>query len=136
MTPHRSLALATIAAVTLLAGCSTTYDESLATSETVATTTSSSLPVGATTDLLSRMLDEVRGLSAKVAADEGDDAAAARIEQLWEAVRDDVTATAPDMVADFEFVLRRCRSAVDRHRPADADRAFKNLDLLVAAYPA
>ena len=63
------------------------------------------------------------------------DAAAARIEQLWAALRADVESTAPDLVPDFEFVLRRCRSAVDRHRPADADRAYKNLDLLVAAYP-
>jgi len=134
MTPHRSVAVA-LAAVTLLGACSTTYDESVATVETTATTTASTLPMGSTTELLGRLLDEVRDLSAKVAANQGDDEAATRIEQLWAAVQADVTATAPDLVPDFEFVLRRCRSAVDRHRPADADRAFKNLDLLVAAYP-
>lgn len=134
MTPHRSVAVA-LAVVTLLGACSTTYDESVVTSETTAATTTSTLPTGSTTELLGRLLEEVRGLSAKVSADQGDDEAATRIEQLWEAVRADVTSAAPDMVPDFEFVLRRCRSAVDRHRPADADRAFKNLDLLVAAYP-
>ena len=133
MTPRHALA-AVIAAASLLGACSTTYDASIVTDEST-TTTSSTLPTGSTTDLLARLLDEVRGLSAKVAADEGDDAAAARIEQLWAALRADVESTAPDLVPDFEFVLRRCRSAVDRHRPADADRAYKNLDLLVAAYP-
>jgi hypothetical protein len=42
--------------------------------------------------------------------------------------------TQPELVPDFEFVVRRCRAAADRNRPADADRAFKNLTALVDAY--
>ncbi|HAN35834.1 MAG TPA: hypothetical protein DCQ52_10435 [Acidimicrobiaceae bacterium] len=65
---------------------------------------------------------------------DGDGAAATRIEQLWAAVSPEIEATQPELVPDFEFVIRRCRAAADRNRPADADRAFKNLTTLVQAY--
>jgi len=69
-----------------------------------------------------------------VATNDGSGAAATRIEQLWAAVKPEIEANQPALVPDFEFVVRRCRAAADRKRPADADRAFKNLDTLVEAY--
>jgi hypothetical protein len=120
-------------AVALVGACSpTTYDESLATQPAAATT--STLPTGTAAELLPPMLDEVAGLSAKVSAGEGAGAAASRIEQYWAAIEGEVTATHPEMVEDFEFVVSRCRSAADFDRPADADRAYRNLESLVDAY--
>ena len=133
---HRvSPALAALVPVVVaaVAACSpTTYDESLATD--AGATTTSTLPVGTAADLLPLMLDEVAGLSAKVSAGEGAEDAASRIEQYWTAVEGEVTATRPEMVEDFEFVVSRCRSAADFDRPADADRAYRNLESLVDAY--
>jgi hypothetical protein len=120
--------------VTLLAACSpTTYDATADTKPQQAATTTT-LPTGSAADLLPELLAEVQGLPQRVANADGDGAAATRIEQLWAAVQPEVAANRPDLVKDFEFVVRRCRSAADRNRPADADRAFKNLDTLVHAY--
>jgi len=116
-----------------IAACSgTTYDESLVTDALPATT--STLPTGTAAELLPRMLDEVAGLSAKVSNGEGAHDAASRVEQYWAAIEDEVAATRPDLVEDFLFVVSRCRSAADFSRPADADRAYRNLESLVDAY--
>ena len=124
---------ATALALGSLSACGpTTYDESAATTEAPAT--AAVAPAGTTSELLELMLAEVAGLGAKVAANSGDGAAADRIEALWAAVADDIEATRPELVEDFLFVVSRAREAADRNRPADADRAYKNLQILVDAY--
>jgi hypothetical protein len=119
-----------LAAALALGACSSTYDASLATTGTTAVATTSTLPSGTVAELLPRMLAEVKGLSEQVAANEGDDATADRIEQYWEAMRAEVKAQHPELVEGFEFVGRRCRAAADRRRPADADRAYRNLSTI------
>lgn len=113
-----------------LTACSSTYDASLVTSPDTVAATTTSLPSGTVAELLPRMLAEVKGLSELVAANSGDDEAATRIEQYWAAMKDEINATHPDLVESFEFVVRRCRAAADRSRPADADRAYKNLQTI------
>ena len=80
------------------------------------------------------MLSEVADLSRRVAENDGDGAAATRIEVMWAAIKEPVQIARPELVSGFDFVVRRCRAAADRNRPADADRAFKNLKALVDAY--
>ena len=123
-----------ILALGLMSACSpTTYDASAETTPAVSAVTTT-LPSGTAAELLPLMLAEVQGLPLKVMNAEGDGAAATRIEQLWAAVQPEIEANRPELVADFEFVVRRSRDAADRNRPADADRAFKNLTSLVEAY--
>ena len=121
-------------AVALLAACSPTTYDSTAEPEPEHTATTTTLPSGTAAELLAQLLVEVQSLPQRVMNADGDGAAATRIEQLWAAVQPEVAARRPDLVSDFEFVVRRCRAAADRNRPADADRAFKNLDTLVRAY--
>jgi len=131
MTPRTPIALAGATLALLVAsGCSaTTFDESIAnTTTTVAVSTT--LPSGTVAELLPVMLAEVKGLSEKVAANQGDDEAATAIEQLWAAMRPEIESTHDDLVPAFEFVVRRCRAAADRSRPADADRAYRNLQTI------
>lgn len=130
MIPNARLALAGATLAALIAsGCSTSFDASIAnTTTTVAVTTT--LPTGTVAELLPRMLAEVEALSEKVAANSGDDASATLIEQLWVAMEPEITAEYEDLVPAFEFVVRRCRAAADRTRPADADRAYRNLQSL------
>jgi hypothetical protein len=130
MTPRPLLALTGATLVVLSAsGCSTSFDASIAnTTTTVAVTTT--LPGGTVAELLPRMLAEVEALSEKVAANSGDAASATLIEQLWTAMEPEITAEHEDLVPAFEFVVRRCRAAADRSRPADADRAYRNLQSL------
>lgn len=80
------------------------------------------------------MLDEVQNLSRRVVDGDGDGEAATRIEDMWAAIEGAVAGERPELVSGFDFVVRRCRAAADRNRPADADRAFRNLQSLVEAY--
>jgi hypothetical protein len=112
--------------VIALAACgSTTYDNSLGT--TAAPTTSSTLPTGSVAELLPRMVTAVQGLSKKISAFKGEQDAASLIEHLWAAMKPEIVRDHPDQVDAFEFIVRRCRQGADRHRPADADRAYRNL---------
>ena len=130
----RKRAIVAILALGLVSACSpTTYDSSAETVPEIDATTTT-LPSGTAAELLPLMLAEVQGLPLKVMNADGDGDAARRIEQLWAAVRPEIEANRPELVADFEFVVRRTRDAADRNRPADADRAFKNLTSLVQAY--
>ena len=118
----------------VLAGCSpTTYDASVTSApDTVPSTT---LPISTDpAEVLPQMLDEVEHLAQRVVDRDGDGAAATRIEQMWAAIEPTVTLERPELVSGFDFVVRRCRAAADRNRPADADRAFKNLESLVKSY--
>ena len=129
----RRAALAGGAALALLSACGpTTYDATDATEPDVVVTTT--LPTGTAAELLPVMLAEVQSLPQKVMDASGDGAAATRIEQLWAAIEPEIESARPELVPDFEFVVRRCRAAADRNRPADADRASKNLDTLIQAF--
>lgn len=80
------------------------------------------------------MLEEVADLSRRVVESDGDSAAATRVEAMWAAIKEPVRAARPELVSGFDFVVRRCRAAADRNRPADADRALKNLQELVESF--
>lgn len=128
----RRLPFAALVALPLLTGCSpTTYDAAAATTQAPATTMATL--TGDLAELLPAMQAEVAGLAEKVSTGQGDRDAAARIEEYWAAIQPEIEAEWPHLIGDFEFVVRRCREAADRNRPADADRASKNLDALVAA---
>jgi len=122
-------------ALALLTACSpTTFDASKTTDPSPEVAVTTTLPSGPASELLPKMLAEVKGLPLRVMNADEDGAAATRIEQLWAAIQPEIEANQPELVPDFEFVVRRCRAAADRNRPADADRAAKNLDALVQAY--
>ncbi len=127
----RRTALAATVLLTLSACSPTTYNSSADT--TLPASTSSTLPAGTLQELLPRLQHEVAGLSALVVTGNGDGESATRIEQYWAAIQPEVAAGWPDLVEDFDFAVRLCRSAADRRRPANADRAAKNLDALAVA---
>lgn len=130
----RRHAVIALCVLTILSACSpTTYDSTAETVPPVSGSTTT-LPSGTAAELLPLMLAEVQGLPLKVMNAKGDGEAATRIGQLWAAIQPEIEANRPELVSDFEFVVRRTRDAADRNRPADADRAFKNLTSLVEAY--
>ena len=124
-------AAVSVLCVAVSACAPTTYDATLATTTTPSTTT---LPTGTAAELLAAILLEVEDLGRRVAENDADTLAVERIEQLWAGIADEVTSARPDLAEDFDFVITRCRLAVDRQRPADADRAYKNLVVLVDEY--
>ncbi len=128
-----ALALACVLGVGTTACKPTTYDasdESAAPTVPETTLAISSDPLV----VLPLLLAEVSDLPQRVVDSDGDGAAATRIEAMWAAIKPSVKAEHPEMVTSFDFLVRRCRAAADRNRPADADRALKNLESLVDAY--
>jgi hypothetical protein len=67
---------------------------------------------------------------------DGGDARSAveRLTALWEAARDEVRSTRPDLVDGFEQQVARFDQAVQYKRVADADKSLKNLVVLVDAF--
>jgi hypothetical protein len=122
-----------IAAALVAAGCSpTTYDETVTTGSVAATTTT--MPTGTPEELLPRIVIEAATLS-EVIANKGDDTAAAqRIAALWATIVDEVSVTRPDLLPDLQANVERCAIAAQFNRPADADKALRNLTVLVDAY--
>ena len=74
-------------------------------------------------------------LSAQVAEDGNfDDATLATIVAIWAAAEPQVEATDPELVIGFDTTVVMATSAVERKRPADADKAFNLLTDLVDSY--
>ncbi len=90
------------------------------------------IPVaGSATDLLPELAIEMSRLGSLIADGEGDDAALARIEAIWATIRPEIEATHPELVNGIGAMVDMARVAVERTRPADADKAFGVLTDLV-----
>jgi hypothetical protein len=117
-----------------LAGCATTYDAALVPDTTPATTTT--LPTGTTDELLEQLRSQSLSLSA-IVIDGGDSSEAYdALSDLWAAARPDVVAERPDLIDGFDRALAMCQQAVQYQRGADADKAARNIDVLVSAWSA
>ena len=134
MTPvARAAVIAALLGNVVLAGCAPTkYDETITTGSVEATTTTT--PTGSPTELLPRLVAEAASLS-EIIANKGDDGAVAEeIAALWSAAVEEVSVTRPDLLPDLQANVERCGVAAKFNRPADADKAYRNLNVLVEAY--
>ena len=118
----------------VLSACSTTFDTSATT--VPATTSTVFVPTGSTGELLAAISSEVGALSEKLVDNDGQREALARIEAQWEVARPDVESRRPELLASFDAAIAQVQRSVERRRPADADKASKNLVVLIAAYEA
>lgn len=131
------LFLGAVAATALVTGCATTIAEPLESLSTTPTTTTIALdtPLGSTFEVLDLMHTQIGELSEIVAQTGGPRAFdhLAQIERLWDRVRPAVADGHPALVGDFDRMLALCRLAVERRRPAEADKAYAFLTPLIAA---
>ena len=86
---------------------------------------------GSAADLLPDLSVEMSRLGSEVAEGGDDDETLALIEQLWERIRPEIEADRPDLLNGFDATIDMARTAVERKRPADADKAFALLTDLV-----
>lgn len=132
-----TLLLATALTAVLTAGCATTIDESLATvpgtDPATASTTTTTLPTGSAAELLPVLLTEAADMSRRVRESDGDREALERINALWDASSQEVGRSSPQLLGSFEGQLDMLFRAVQFNRPADADKAYRNLDALVTS---
>lgn len=134
-------ALFVAGAVVALCACgATTYDDSRVTTSAAPTTTT--LPIGSTTDLLTRLADGLDGLSTLIGPradnetvpDGNKRARLAEITALWNAVETDMAADDPEGAETIGRMIDLATLAVERNRPADADKAAKFTRTVVDAY--
>jgi len=133
----RRLAGAVLTVATVAACAETTVDPTRTTTATVlgsAAPTTAFTPAGSAIELLPDLSTELSRLSAAIVDDDDPQGALARVEALWGAARNEVGADRRELVAQFEAAIELARTAVERRRPADADKAFNNLSALVDAY--
>ena len=117
----------------LLAGCAETTFEPSATSSATASSTTVFVPAVSRAELLDQFDDELTALSERIIENEGQAAALARIEAIWQALRADLGTDREELVEGFEAVVELAQIAVSRRRPADADKARLNATVLLAA---
>ncbi len=126
------LSLTGLVAVALLTACSAAVDDGSSFDPLSAGSTT--LPTGTPSDLLPRLVATVNQISEAI-IDEGDQRALlAEAEALWAATQADVAATDAEAAQSMQQMMDLARVAVERIRPADADKATKFLSDLVDAY--
>ncbi|MCE2764186.1 MAG: hypothetical protein LW627_06685 [Ilumatobacteraceae bacterium] len=115
--------------VTALSSCApTTYETSATTTAVAAATT---LPSGPASELLPRLSASMLSLSSYIGPNSsgstasGKEAVLAEIEALWNAAETEVTALSPESAESIGRMVDLARTAVERNRPADADKAAK-----------
>ena len=91
------------------------------------------VPAASRAELLVQFDDELSALSERIIENEGQAAALARIEAIWQALRADLGPDREELVRGFEAVVELAQIAVARRRPADADKARLNATVLLAA---
>ena len=88
-------------------------------------------PTSSANDLLPELATEMSRLSELVVQGKGDDEAFETIVQIWDRIRPEIAADWPELVNGIGTTVDMSRIAVERTRPADADKAFKLLSDLV-----
>ena len=89
--------------------------------------------VGSAADLLPEIGIEMSRLSAFVGT--GDvQPVIDQINGLWNAVRDEVSTSRPDLINSMQAMIDQANNAVSGNRPADADKAFSTMNDLIDAF--
>ena len=119
-----------------LAGCSGSDPTAEPRATTAADVTTTTLLFdGTAAELLPQMATAMSELSAQVAEDgDAEDTTLATIVAIWAVVQPEVEATRPVLVGSMQTTVDMATSAVERKRPADADKAYNLLTDLIASY--
>lgn len=120
-----------------VAGCATVIEDDPAATGggSGAAVTAPSPTAPATTEAgLALIEEELSTLSGKIAASDGDNESIELIVATWGEIRDDVEAQRPELIRGFDATIEMAEFAVERTRPADADKASANLGEYLANY--
>jgi hypothetical protein len=90
--------------------------------------------LGSAAELLPEIGIDMSRLSAQISDEGGEDETLARIEANWAAISAEVERDRPELVGNIQTTIDMARTAVERKRPADADKAFSILRDLVDSF--
>ncbi|MBU6227278.1 MAG: hypothetical protein KGQ43_06790 [Acidobacteria bacterium] len=121
------------ASVSLLAGCATTIESDSATSSTTPASTTTTIPRGTVPELFGAILALGGGLGNDIASGEMQTARAklADIRATWQAITPQIADLGKDVNDDLQRLVTLYSTAVERKRPADADKATRYLNLAI-----
>lgn len=122
--------------IILASSCATTINQSAVT--TVASSSESTTQVTindqlTTDELLSELFLAVEDLSKTMQKTERRQASQqlARVVSLGDAIRPKILANSDQLASDLDRIINLTKSAVERNRPADADKALRFLPLII-----
>ena len=125
-----------VSLIVIASSCATTINQSAVT--TVASSSESTTQVTinsqlTTDELLDELLLAVEDLSKTMQKTERRQVSQqlARVVSLSDAIRPKILATSDQLASDFDRVIDLAKSAVERNRPADADKALRFLPLII-----
>ncbi|MEI8160097.1 MAG: hypothetical protein EBY23_10100 [Actinobacteria bacterium] len=130
-------ALLGLCAVAVLSSCATTYNSGANAPATTApsASTTTTIPRGSTEELFAQMLQTGKELGNDVA--QGDMSTArtklADITAIWIGIQPQITQASQDLVDDTQRMINLFTTAVERKRPADADKAMRFLPSLISS---
>ena len=121
-----------VAATFVLGGCATTIEGGATTTTSPASTTTT-IPRGTVTELFGAILSIGGGLGNDIASGEMQIARAklADIRATWQAITPQIANLGKDMNDDLQRLVTLYSTAVERKRPADADKATRFLELAI-----
>jgi hypothetical protein len=122
-----------IALALLLGACGTTVVETPPTAAPLNVTTTTEAVPPTTTDQLDELVDSALSLGDLI-FDGDPDASLAHIDAVWKAATPAVQAADSDIGLQLAHEVGGLHTAVDRKRPADADKAARNIENLVHLY--
>ena len=130
-TVHRTVAAAAL--VISLASCATKIDTAAESTTTAPASTTTTIPRGTLTELFDQILAIGSGLGNDVASGKSVDAREklADIKATWQAVQPLIADRGADLNADLQRLINLYITAVERKRPADADKATRFLTLAI-----
>ncbi len=121
-----------------LSSCSTqilTANTTLPPSET---STTVPVPTGTALELLAQLGTVVQGLGQAVVDGDNDTKAhkVAQTDAIWKVLEPEIRASGVDLVDDIQRIVGFVHVAVERKRPAEADKAARFLALIMETAPA
>ena len=130
-----------VSLIVIASSCATTINQSAVT--TVASSSESTTQVTinsqlTTDELLDELLLAVDDLSKSMQKAERRQVSQqlARVVSLSDVISPKILATSEQLASDFDRIINLTKSAVDRNRPADADKALRFLPLIIESLKA
>ena len=127
-----TLAALTTGLTTISACAPTKIDTSITVEPPI--TTPVTAPTGTPAELMPRMVEAASTLSDLIGSHGNRGRVMDQINALWQATRPQLGASNPDLVKVVDAQVALCQIAVDRNRPADADKCYNNLTALVTTF--
>jgi hypothetical protein len=129
---RRALSLALISVLLGATGCASTTVNGAPEAPVLQSIVEAPLP-STTTEQLGEMVEITTSLG-QLIADGKEADAMARLEALWIAAAPTVAELGPATGREIEHQLTLVRRGVDRNRPADTDKASRNLNVVISDY--